>query len=236
MKRFILVCLIITAAISTLSGECEFKVGERFEYKVKLNFIKAGKAFIELKDMTTIRGDSVYHIISKTRTTGFLDRLFHIREHMESWVDCDSLFSRKFYKDVDEVNYEKTFHADFFYQDSIVKLNKDKEKPITGPVMDWLSLIYYLRNVELYEGQELKMTFFDNNKLKDYSAYVVGRETIELDDHAYLCWIIEPSERAQRDMKHKNKLTIYLSVNQPIIPVKITNKAKFGTMILELKR
>src|SRR6056297_669841 len=120
LKKIIL--LIILSLSLNLQGQCLFPKGEEFNYSVRLNFIKAGKSYIKIEDITTLRGDTVYHIVSHTRTTGFLDRLFHIREHMESWTDCKGLFSRKFYKDVDEVNYEKTFVADFIYEDSVAVL------------------------------------------------------------------------------------------------------------------
>lgn len=233
MKKIITLIIILTI---NLQAACQFKIGERFEYSVNLNFIRAGKSFIELRDITTVREDTVYHIVSKTRTTGFLDRLFKIREHMESWADCEGLFTRKFFKDVDEVNYEKTFMADFFYEDSVAVLKKGKEVEIASPVMDWLSMIYYLRGQDLYIGQEIEMTFFDNNKFKDYSAFVTGMEEVEVDAGKFMCWVVEPSEKAREDMKHKNKLVLYLSVEPPKIPVKITSDAKFGTMILELQK
>ncbi|MFP4548963.1 MAG: DUF3108 domain-containing protein [Fidelibacterota bacterium] len=233
MKKLIAIYFIFSLS---LTAACQFEVGERFEYSVKLNFIRAGKAYIELKDITTVRGDSVYHIVSKTRTTGFLDRLFKIREHMESWADYDHLFTRKFYKDVDEVNYEKTFMANFYYSDSVAVLKNGKEVEITTPVMDWLSMIYYLRNQDLFVGQEIEMTFFDNNKFKNYSAFIVGQEEVEVEHRKYLCWVVEPSEKVREDMKHKNELVLYLSVEPPQIPVKITSDAKFGTMILDLNQ
>ncbi len=233
MKKIILLIMVLC---TYLTAACQFEIGERFEYSVKLNFIKAGKSFIELQDVTTLREDTVYHIVSKTQTTGFLDRLFKIREHMESWVDCEELFTRKFYKDVDEVNYEKTFMADFCYADSVAVLKNGKEVRITTPVMDWLSMIYYLRGQDLFIDQEIEMTFFDNNKFKNYSAFVVGMEEVEVDAGKFLCWVIEPSEKVREDMKHKNELVLYLSVQPPKIPVKITSDAKFGTMILELKK
>ena len=236
MKHIILLILLISIFQNSLSAQTNFAKDEEFKYSVRLNFIKAGVSFIKIKDITTIHGHDVYHIVSKTQTTGFLDRMLHIREHMESWTDCDSLFSRKFYKDVKEVNYEKTYSAEFNYNDSIAILNNKKEKPISKPIMDWLSMIYYLRNIDLYIGQEINLTFYDNNKFKDYSALVVERKKIEVDAGIFFCWVIKPGEKAKKNLKHKNELTLYLSVENPRIPVKITSKAKFGTMILELKK
>lgn len=233
MKKIILFLLILSTA--QLKSECIFQEGEVFNYSVRLNFIKAGKSYIKIEDIQEIDGHSVYHIVSKTRTTGILDRMFHIREHMESWTDCDSLFTRRYFKDVDEVNYEKTFEANFNYPDSAAYLANGDTLALPGHVMDWLSMIYYFRTMVLYEGKEVSLTFFDNNKLKEYSASVVGREEIEVDAGKFTCWVIEPAEITKKNLKHKSELTIYLSVNSPNIPVKITSKAKFGTMILELR-
>ncbi|MBN2281429.1 MAG: DUF3108 domain-containing protein [Candidatus Marinimicrobia bacterium] len=234
MKNFFLLgfCLVF---FSRLNATCGFSVGEKFDYSVKLNFVKAGVSYIKILDVENIRGHEVYHIISETKTTGLWDRMFHIREHMESWTDCDSLFSRKYFKDVDEVNYEKTFEAEFLYQDSIAILRNKKIVPVTGPVMDWLSMIYYIRTVELYEGQEIEMTFFDNNKFKDYSAYVVGQEKVDVMGGTFDCWVVKPTERVEKSMKTKNEIILYLSINQPRIPVKIVSKGKIGTMILEIE-
>lgn len=232
MKKLIFIFIVMLANIN---AECRFPVGEEFKYSVKLNFVKAGKSFIKIEAIEELDGNQVYHIISKTRTTGLWDRMFHIREHMESWTDCDSLFSRKFYKDVDEVNYERTFEVNFDYKNLTARLRKGKIVEIDSLVMDWLSMIYYFRNVELADSQEIKMTFFDNNKFKQYSAIILGQKKVEVKAGKFNCWIIEPGEISSKSLKHNNDLKIYISVEEPRIPVKITSKAKFGTMILELE-
>ncbi len=230
----LLVSFFILLSIIKLQAQCDFEIGEEFKYSVKLNFIKAGKSYIKINDIETLHGQQVYHIISHTKTIGIWDRMFHIREHMESWTDCDSLFSRKYFKDVDEVNYEKTFEAEFCYNDSVAILRNNKTKPISGPVMDWLSMIYYIRTIDLYEGQEIEMTFFDNNKFKNYSAYVIGQEEVSVKAGKFNCWIVKPTERSEKSFKKKNEMILYLSVKRPRVPVKISNKGKIGTMVLEL--
>lgn len=233
MKKYFIILLVLGSFV-LLQAQCDFEIGETFKYSVKLNFVKAGKSYIKIKDTDIIHGQDVYHIVSHTQTTGIWDRMFHIREHMESWTDCDSLFSHKYFKDVDEVNYEKTFEAEFCYEDSVAILRNNKRKPITGLVMDWLSMIYYIRTVDLYEGQEIEMTFFDNNKFKDYSAFVVGQEEVKVKAGKFNCWVVKPTERVEKNMKKKNELILHLSIDRPRIPVKITSKGKIGTMVLEL--
>lgn len=236
MSKYLSFFLFLSLIFGISLAENDFYVGEKFRYSAYLNFIKVGKSFIKIQDSTEINSYPVYHIVSKTRTTGLIDKMVHIREHLESWVDCDSLYSRKFYKDVDEVKYEKTFEAIFNYDDSVAVLHNGKEKPISGPIMDWLSMIYYLRNVDLYKGQEVNYTFFDNNKFKDYSARVVEKKKIKVKAGEFYCWVVKPTEISKKKMKRKTEITIYMSIEKPKIPVKIKSKAKFGTLILELDK
>jgi len=172
-----LIILLPLSLFTSENGSVCFDVGEKLEYSVWLNFIKGGNAYMTVSEIDTIDGSPVFHFISKTNSSGVVDKIFKVREHIESWFDCSKLISRKYYKNIQEGKYRKQYSVNFNYLDQMAYSDSDT-LPFVGNMLDGLSMIYYIRSQDLFVGQNINISVYDNDKLKNYKVLVVGKKTI----------------------------------------------------------
>lgn len=231
---FVLLLIFPFCLFSQEKSDNNFNVGEEFRYTAWFNFIKSGESFMKVVAIDTIDNNPVYHFLSQTNSSRFLDRFFKVREHMESWTDVEGMFSRKYYKKVHEGRYKKKYMVDFNYDDFHAYSNFDTI-PFSGELLDGLSMIYYVRTIDISIGQIIKISVYDNDKLKDFDVLVTGKKKIKVPAGKFECWVLKPSKKSKKNFKYKNSITIYLSCDQYKIPVKIINEAKFGKLILNLE-
>jgi len=232
---FTLVLLSCSNVRAQLYPSAPFQVGEQLNYTVALNFIQGGQASMSVTGMDTLNGFPCYHIVSHTRSTGLVDRLYPVRDHIESWIDSEGFFSRRLKKDIKEGRYHKKYAVRFDYQDSLARSADDTVR-ITEPIHDGLSIFYYLRTRQLQIGQQIAVNNFDNDKFKPFRIMVTRREMVSVPAGTFDCYVLEPvSGKRALFKKYENEVTVYLSKDQHRLPVMIINKANFGNMILKLE-
>ncbi|MBU2572540.1 MAG: DUF3108 domain-containing protein [Elusimicrobia bacterium] len=130
---------------------------ERLDYDIYWGIIYVGSAYLQIDKIVTIDGRPAYHIVSGAKSAAFIDNFYHVADLNESWFDVAGLYSRGYYKLIQEGRYffnewvvfnnaAKAFHGE--------KLNKKKVlSPVAGtlegPVNDVLSALYLVRTMEL---------------------------------------------------------------------------------------
>ncbi|MDP6594180.1 MAG: DUF3108 domain-containing protein, partial [Candidatus Marinimicrobia bacterium] len=161
---------ILTGLVSAQEG-LPFQVGEILNYDASINFLKAGAAALEVSSQESLQDAQVFHIIFSLTSNRFLDRLYRVRDEVDTWIDVDGLFTRKYRKKLREKNYSKDFMAQMDYEDSVV-VSGEKSFPLTQELRDPYSLFYYLRTLPLQVGDLLSFTTFDNNRFTDFQVTV----------------------------------------------------------------
>ncbi|MFQ6674708.1 MAG: DUF3108 domain-containing protein [Fidelibacterota bacterium] len=210
------------------------EVGETLHYESRINLIPAGSARLEVSALEALDGDSVYHIVFSVQTNPVLDRIFKIRDRIETWIDAKGLFTRKFAKKIREGNYRHQFSATINYEDSVVTTARDSFS-IDRELRDPYSLFYYLRTLPLNVGDLLGFTTFDNGEFIDFQVTVHHRESVRVPAGVFRCLVIEPFKEGASLLKNEGDMTIWLSDDDQRLPVKIVSRAKFGSMVFKLK-
>lgn len=211
-----------------------FQVGEVLHYDASINLIIAGKAKLEISSIDTILGSPTYHIIFSVKSNPLLDRLYKIRDKVETWIDFDGYFTRKFKKKIREGGFRKEFSAIINYKDSLITTS-DNEFFLADTIRDPYSLFYYLRTIPLELGDVHPLTTFDDNKFTSLNFSVLHKEIINVPAGRYECFVAEPYRESGSLFKSKGDMTIWFSDDDQRLPVKIILKAKFGSMVLKLK-
>src|SRR3989338_863019 len=83
-----------------------FRVGEKLTYGIRWMGIYVGQGTLSVKEIMSLDGVEVYHIVSEARSNTFLDKIYKVRDEIHSYVDTKGLFSRKFTKKQREGNYK----------------------------------------------------------------------------------------------------------------------------------
>jgi len=233
----LLISIFLFLNIFCLQAELPFKKGEKLEYSVWYNFVKGGKSYMKITEIDTLDGTPLFHSVSITKSIGLVDKLFGINDRLETWFHQDSLYSYRFSKKIREGSYKKDYTVNFNYRDSMaIPTNKDTTIKINQKIHDGLSIFYYLRGQNLKVGQILKVNNFDGNKFKPYKIKVSKIQKVKVPAGKFRCYKLEPyKEEGELFEKHQNRVKTYISTDSLRLPVKITSKANFGTLILKLE-
>ena len=235
IKLMLSIILILISFSTEIHGNnLPFRVGETLNYSVKFNFIPAGTAALKVVSADTVNNIPSFHIQYSARTGSLADKLFKIRDQVDSWIDEKGLFIHHQVKTIRQGNYKKNSNTKLFYADSFAIVNNDSI-PISGTVFDPYSLFYYLRTIPLILGETLNMITFDNGSFTDFQLRVEKRESLSGPAGTFKCLVINPFKDGKTLLKNEGDMTIWLSDDARRIPVQILVKLKYGTMKLKLK-
>ena len=235
IKLMLSIILILISFSTEIHGNnLPFRVGETLNYSVKFNFIPAGTAALKVVSADTVNNIPSFHIQYSARTGSLADRLFKIRDRVDSWIDARGLFIHRQIKSIRQGSYRKNSNTELFYRDSLAVVNNDSI-PISGIVFDPYSLFYYLRTIPLIMGKTLNMNTFDNGLFTDFQLRVDKWETLSCPAGTFKCLVINPFKDGKTLLKNEGDMTIWFSDDARRIPVQILVKLKYGTMKLKLK-
>jgi hypothetical protein len=219
-KRLILFCAVLASLLQ--AEKHPFTVGETLEFDLKVNIIKAGNAMLKVIGEEEIDGNQVYHVKYTVKSNRYVDRLFYVRDQVDSWLDKEGLFTRRFIKNIREGSYRYKSEDEIF--------------PIESEIRDPFSLFYYLRSIPLKVGQKLSFKTFDNGQFVDFHIIVHRKENVRVPAGRFKCLVIEPYRQGKTLFKQKGDMRIWLTDDERRLPVKIETKATFGSMKMLLKK
>ena len=232
-KRLILFCAMFASLLQ--ADEHPFSVGETLEFDLKVNIIKAGNAKLQVIGEEIVDENQTYHIKYTVKSNRYVDRLFYVRDQVDSWLDKNGLFTRKFMKNIREGSYRYKLEAKMNYIDSTLT-SEDDVFQIDSEIRDPFSLFYYLRSIPLKVGQKLSFKTFDNGQFVDFHIIVHRKENIRVPAGRFKCLVIEPYRKGKTLFKQKGDMRIWLTDDDRRLPVKIETKATFGSMTMLLKK
>ena len=233
-SKLSIILILICFSQEVYGNSLPFRVGETFNYIAKFNFISAGTATLKVVSLDTVNNIPSFHIQYSARTGSLADKLFKIRDQVDSWIDEKGLFIYHQIKTIRQGNYRKHSNTKLFYADSFAIVNNDSI-PISGLVFDPYSLFYYLRTIPLILGETLNMITFDNGSFTDFQLRVDKRESISVPAGTFKCLVINPFKDEKTLLKNEGDMTIWFNEDVSRIPIQILVKLKYGTMKLKLK-
>lgn len=229
------IIVIIFIWISTNSALfAQFKIGEELTYTARFNVIPAGKAYLQVVDSTRIGDHLTYHVRFKAKTGSLADRIYKIRDQIDSWLDVEKLFAHKQIKSIREGDYRKRIQTTFNYEKGFAVTNDDS-LAIDGIIYDPYSLLYYLRTIPLKVGDTHSFQAFEKKKMIDFQIKVYGKETIPVPVGTFTCFVVKPFREGEKLFKNQGDMKIWFSDDANRLPVQIQIKLKYGSMLLQLK-
>jgi hypothetical protein len=232
-KRLILFCALLASLLQ--ADKHPFTVGETLKYDLKVNVIKAGHAKLQVIGEEVVDENQTYHIKYTVKSNRYVDRLFYVRDQVDSWLDKKGLFTHRLIKNIREGSYRYKLEAKMNYIDSTLT-SEDDVFQIDSEIRDPFSLFYYLRSIPLKVGQKLSFKTFDNGQFVDFHIIVHRKENIRVPAGRFKCLVIEPYRKGKTLFKQKGDMRIWLTDDDRRLPVKIETKATFGSMTMLLKK
>lgn len=232
-KRIIilLVVLIVPFCISAQS----FKVGERLEFKLKYGILAAGNSYMQIVGIDTVHGHVTYKIENQTKSSGFVDTFYKVRDRMVSWIDTTTLATVQFQKSLREGKYRKNYSVWFDY-DNMKAYSTDDTLEIETEMHDVLSLFYYIRKIDIAVGDTIEMQTYDNDKISPFLLRVADEQEMDVPAGKFMSLKLIPFSESGLLFKYEGEGEMWITDDTLKMPLYVKSKASFGSIILELEK
>lgn len=217
-------------------GNRAFGVGERLEFSVKYGMLPAGTAVMKIPEIIDYEGHRSFRIISTARSNNVVSVFYKVRDSVETIVDYDGIFPRRFHKRLREGGY-KADKTTLFDQRMHLAIAGNDTIPTYAFVQDALSSLYFIRTQELTPGSEILIDNHTDKKNFPLKVVVYRKETVDVPAGKFDCVMVEPVMRAEGLFKAKGRIWIWLTDDQHKIPVKMKTEVFFlGSVTAQLKK
>lgn len=240
---FIVTLILTTLQPATARAQnWPFSPGERLKYQLRWENIPAGEIKLEVKPIETLNGTTVFHFVMTTKSNGFVDIFFKIRERIDAYADTQMAHSILYKKRQTEGEHKLNEIIEFDWQRQQAQYsNFDKKRrpiDILPGSFDPLSAFYFTRMAIDHETSQVERPVTDGKKNFMGSAKVVRRETITLSNgKRYDTFCLAPDMGLFGGVfkeSQEAKLFVWVTADDFRIPVRIRSKVKVGHFIGEL--
>ena len=240
---FVLLFLFCNVAASgqikpIISDEKPFHPGEKLTYTVKFGPIIGGTATLSLRQVN-YNNRMVYHARGEGKTVGVAEKLYSVKDIFESYFDMQSLLPYRLIRDVKEGSYKK--HEEAIIDRSkgtAYSLRLDTTILVPPDIMDMISLLYYVRTLDMGHakpGDVLKIITYFDDELFPFEIRYKGKEEVKTKFGRILCYRFDPVVEPGRMFDSEDDMTIWLSADKNIIPVKVRFDLLVGSLRMDLE-
>jgi len=213
-----------------------FGLGERLEFSVKYGKIPAGTAIMEVADSIDYDGHGCYDIKSIAHSNSVVSVFYKVRDTVQTIVDIDGIFPRKFRKKLKEGGY-KIDRSILFDQKNHWAIVGTDTIPTYAFVQDALSSLYYARTQTLTPGDSILIDSHTSKKNFPLKLNVLRREKVKVPAGEFDCIVVEPVMRADGIFKAKGRIWIWLTDDQFKMPILMQTEVFFlGSVSARLKK
>ncbi len=210
-----------------------FGVGEKLTFTIGWKMVKAGEATMEVTEVFEHHDRPVYRVRTLARSFPFFDSFFKVRDTAETWIDVEGIFSWYFRKKLKEGGYENEQIQIYDQYRGIVGA-QDTLFSVPRYVQDVLSALYFVRTMDVEEGDAVSVDNFSKDKCYPLDVIVHGKEIVEVPAGKFMCIKVEPLLRAAGVFKHEGSLQVWLTDDRLRMPVLMKSKVVVGSIYAEL--
>jgi hypothetical protein len=215
--------------------EQPFRAGESLRFSVQYGFIKAGSAWLEVPEVVDWNGHPSWRLVARAESNGFFDKVYKVRNRIESVWDQERRFSWRYFEDRHEGHYNAN---DTLYFDPAIREVRYKDGrtyAIPPDAQDALSSFYYTRFQALPLGGSITFDYHASRKSLPLEVKVLGRQTVKTPAGRFNCVVIEPVLNAGGIFKNKGRLVIWLTDDARRMPVLMKSKVLIGSISVVLQ-
>jgi len=203
-----------------------FGVGEKMTFKVRLGIVgEVGRGSLGVADLDTVQGHPVYYLhMSLKGGVPFA----HVDDKYYSWMDAQTLVSRRFKQDVKEVRYERMRFFEFFPEERRWR-RLDKEESGTLPTdapLDDLSFLFYARTLPLEVGKTYTLDRYFKEDGNPVTLKVLRKQTISVPAGTFNTIVVQPIIKTKGLFSEGGQAEVYFTDDNRRIVVALKSKVK----------
>jgi hypothetical protein len=228
-----LLAAIVAATLTATNPLAEtFGEGETLDYNLTWLRITGGTARMTISPMN---GEpALLRITSVAKSSSRFSRIFRVHDQIESVVARGDFSTVKYTKNLDEGG-DKATETTTIEEGVATRMRRKVRKfDVPRPVFDPISVIYYLRMLDLSPGKMHEMTLVADGKLYTVRARVTRRETLETPAGKFETVLVEPIME-HNGVVRKERLFIWYSDDERRLPVRIRTEVNFGAITATLR-
>ena len=233
MKRLIPILILGIATLGRAASlQSVYSAGETLDYELSWSSVSGGAARMTIAPIDANR----YRITSVAKSGAFFSRFFKVRDEIESIVGSDDFSTLQYHKMLQEGSKRKD-ELTVVDERHRVAIRKGKAVPVPDPVFDPISLMYYVRGLDLTSGKTHEFTIVADGKVYKVAAVVGDRETIGTPAGTFKTVVVEPKMESSAGMfkDEQKRLLIWYTDDARRIPVRIRSELKIGSITVSLK-
>ncbi|MBD3168711.1 MAG: DUF3108 domain-containing protein [candidate division Zixibacteria bacterium] len=209
-------------------------VGESLKFVIRYGPIRAGTGTMSVKKIVDCGGHDTYHIVTTAQSAAFFSVFFKVDDRVESYIDTEGIYTRRFEKHIREGGYKADKVTNFDQVNHLAITGKDTIK--TYPfVQDILSAFYYARTQDLEVGKPLFIDNHTDRKNYPLEVKVHRKQRVKTRAGTFNCILLEPVLRSSSIFENKGRLLVWVTDDQYKMPVLMTSKVIIGHITTELE-
>lgn len=216
-------------------------LGEKLTFRLRWGLVPVGWCTMHVRSVEEYKGRKVYRIIVKGWSNSFLSTFYKVRDHVETYMDVDGLFTWRFYKKQregryrsdEEMVYDQELNHAYYHS---FRNGSRKDMKIPPKVQDALSAIYFFRTMPLKVGESV---FIDvNADEKNYRLEIqVEKFRKKWKVHrfgVFDAFYVEPIAEFNGLVQRKGKVWVWISADRRRLPLFVKSKLPFGSVTATL--
>ncbi len=208
-----------------------FEKGETLDYTVSWLRITGGSGRMTIAPL----GDNQLRITSAAKSGARFSRFYKVNDQIESIVARSDFSTLRYTKRLEE-NGDAIQEVTTVEDGVATRVRKKvKSVKVPRPVLDPISVIYFLRTLELAPGKTHDLTLVADAKLYNVHAKTLRRETLQTPAGRFQTIVVEPRMESGGVVREE-KMTIWYTDDDRRIPVRIRTEVKFGSVTATLHR
>ena len=203
-----------------------FGIGERATYRVVLGIVgNRGTASLDVVDLDTVQGRPSYEL--RFRLNGGIP-FARVDDDYHSWLDAQSLVSRRFKQDQKEVRYERKRFFEFYPEERRwrrLDANESGTLPTDQPLDD-VSFLYFIRTLPLEIGKTYTFNRYFKEEGNPVTVKVLRRETITVPAGKFSTIVVQPIIKTKGLFSEGGKAEVYFTDDSRRILVAMKTQVK----------
>jgi len=168
-----------------------FGPGEKATYQVKLGGIGVGDGTMEIFGIVKVDGHDTYH--ARLHVEGGIP-FARVDTKMDTWLDVDGLFSRRFEQNQREIRYRRHRIFDFYPERGTYQQRGSTEIQTlaSNRPLDDVAFLYYARTLPLKVGDSYTIPRYYKADGNPVVLNVLRKETIEVPAGTFNTIVVQP--------------------------------------------
>lgn len=195
-----------------LAAPAPFGPGERMTYKVKLGVVTVGDGHMTVEGVDTVRGHPSYHLTMGVHGSAMFG-LAKVDDNYDSWLDTRLLASRRFIRDVHQVNYKSRRVFEIYPEEKRwERLDADKDGVTLNMLpLDEISFVYFLRTLPLEVGASYEFNRYFKDDGNPVTVRVLRKEKVTVPAGTFDAIVVQPIIRTSGLFSEGGEAEVYLT-------------------------